>query len=414
MDKQTHYLTAEQAAKELQVSLPTLYAYVSRGMIRSEEAEGNSRARRYLAEDVQRLRERKEQRREPGKAAETALNWGAPVLESAMTLIDGGRLYYRGQDAMTLAVSRSVEQVASLLWTGETEKEADLFPTEPGGRDELSPRCLSVLPHLNGLTPVEQFQALLPLAGTEDLAAYSLTPSAAQAGVRILRLLTAIACGGMRPREGIAANLQRAWLPENAAALPLLSAALILCADHELNVSAFTARCVASAGASPYMAVNAGLSALQGTRHGGHTERVEALFREADGEAEARTVLLRWRKRGESLPGFGHPLYPNGDPRGRLLLERITGLCPDAPVVRTANALAAEVADTLKEFPTIDFALVTLALALKLPPGSALTLFALGRTIGWIGHIIEQYAQDRLIRPRARYVGPPPGERKDI
>jgi citrate synthase len=184
--------------------------------------------------------------------------------------------------------------------------------------------------------------------------------------------------------------------------------ALILCADHELNVSSFTARCVASAGSPPYAVVSAGLAALQGVRHGGNCMRVEALLREAERPENAATTMADRIKRGDGAPGFGHRLYPQGDPRGRLLLEQATLLRPEAPVVRLAAALAQEAERTLHDYPNLDFGLVTLCMALELPPGAALALFALGRTLGWIGHALEEYQAGRLIRPRAHYVGDPP------
>jgi excisionase family DNA binding protein len=110
---EVRYLTAGQAAKELGVSLATLYAYVSRGMIRSE-AVGRSRSRRYRAEDVRRLKERKERRRDPDGVVEGALHWGTPVMESGITLIADGRLYYRGRDVADLAAGSTVEEVAAL------------------------------------------------------------------------------------------------------------------------------------------------------------------------------------------------------------------------------------------------------------------------------------------------------------
>ena len=112
------YLTAGEAAEELGISLRTLYAYVSRGLIRSEAVGGKRRNRRYRAEDVWRLKERKEQRRDPARVTESALDWGAPVMESSITLITGGRMYYRGHDAVILSEDHTLEQVAELIWTG--------------------------------------------------------------------------------------------------------------------------------------------------------------------------------------------------------------------------------------------------------------------------------------------------------
>jgi citrate synthase len=403
------YLTAQEAARELGISLPTLYAYVSRGLIHSEATGGSKRTRRYWAEDVQKLKERQEQRRDPAKAVETALHWGAPVLESAITLLANDRLYYRGYDALELATQRSVEQVAALIWTGELAPAGSALFSQAVGA--LSPECQTVRPHLTSLSPVEAFQVMLPLAAVNDLAAYDLRPAAvAQTGARIMRLLTMLAAGDQPAGLGIAQTLQQGWTPHNAQATALLNAALILCADHELNVSSFTARCVASAGSTPYQVVLAGLAALQGIKHGRVTERIELFWREAGIPAGVRSTLANYLKRGETIPGFGHPLYPQGDPRGRLLLELTTAAYPELPAVKLAQAMVAETFELIGEYPTIDFGLVTLAQTLRLPASGAITLFALGRTIGWIGHAIEQYQLDRIIRPRAQYKGRQPGE----
>lgn len=158
--------------------------------------------------------------------------------------------------------------------------------------------------------------------------------------------------------------------------------------------------CVASAQATPYAVVIAGLSALSGHRHGGYTARVAALLGEVGDPAHARAVIRERLQRGEEIPGFGHRLYPDGDPRAKRLLDLTTATYPDAPMV----ALVQAVLEAVGEHPTIDLALVTLAGTLNLGREGALMLFALGRTIGWIGHAIEGYTAD-LIRPRARYVG---------
>jgi citrate synthase len=401
------YLTAQEAAAELGVTPATLYSYVSRGLIRSEAVDEAKRVRRYWREDIEKLKMRKEQRRNPAKLVETALHWGAPLLESAITLIQDSQLYYRGYDVLYLIANHTVEEVAALIWAG------DLKARVPGLHDLPQPptsaRLLAILPQLAGLPLVERFQTLLPLAEAGDLAAYDLRPAAvAQTGARILRLLVATAAGDLAVEGTIAGGLQQSWAPEEPQAAELIKAALILCADHELNVSSFTAHCVASAGATPYQAVIAGLAALQGVKHGRSTERVEVFLKEIDDPARIRQALAGRLKRGETVPGFGHPLYPEGDPRAKALLERIAAIYPESAVVKLAGEVAAEALNLIGEAPNIDFGLVILAQTLKLPPGGPIALFALGRMIGWIGHAIEQYQLDRIIRPRAKYVGPPP------
>jgi citrate synthase len=403
----TRYLTAREAAEALGISLTTLYAYVSRGLIRSESADASRRTRRYRAEDIEKLRQRQEQRQDPARAVENALHWGAPVMESAITLIADGSLYYRGKNALELALRATVEEVAALIWTGDAGAAGGLFSSPV----RLPDRCRILAAELEALLPFEACQLFLPLAAVDDPGAYDLRPGAvAQTGARILGMMSRVAAGwGLEPAPDggtdIAGLLQRGWVPDRSDVRPLLSAALILCADHELNVSSFTARCIASAGSPPYAVVIAGLAALQGVKHGGHVERVEALMREAGSPAGVRTALASLLRRGGGIAGFGHRLYPAGDPRGRLLLEQVAALRPDAPAVALSREVVRQARELTGEHPTIDLALVTLARALELPPGSALALFALGRTIGWIGHAIEQYQLDRMIRPRARYIG---------
>lgn len=405
------YVSAQEAAEVLGVSAATLYAYVSRGLIRSELTESSNRLRRYHWEDIERLKERKELRRNPAQAAAKALHSGSPVLESALTLIVDGRLYYRGQDATTLATTRSVEDVASLLWLGDRAPASfSLFGTDNW---QFPTRCAAmhkrVTDVLTDITPIELFQVMLPIAAIEDLAAYDLHPLAvAHTGARILRLLTLIAIGRQNSNAPIAQTLQQGWLPRQPESITLLQAALILCADHELNVSAFTARCVASANSIPYAVVTAGLSALQGAKHGGYTDQVEAFLREVRIPEHTRASITSRLKRGEHLPGFGHFLYPEGDPRAKILLELTAKMYPQTAAVALGKAVVTQVRQTIGQHPTIDFALAIIAGALRLPPGTALAIFALGRTIGWIGHAIEQYQLDQLIRPRAQYVGPQP------
>ncbi len=151
----------------------------------------------------------------------------------------------------------------------------------------------------------------------------------------------------------------------------------------------------------------AGLAALQGVKHGGVTRRVQALFQEVGRPSQAHAVLSGRLKRGETIPGFGHPLYPAGDPRARLLLELLQRV-DTSDQLALAQAIASQAQRLIGELPTIDFALVCLARTLELPEEAAIMIFAIGRTVGWLAHAIEQYRINSLIRPRARYIGPLP------
>jgi citrate synthase len=403
------YLTAAEVTELLGITPATLYAYVSRGLIRSESVEGDSRARRYHTEDALNLKERKAQRQNPARAAENALDWGTPLLDSALTLITDDHLYYRGCDALALARDHTIEQVAALLWRGSMAQADALF-----ARRNAPASVLEGMQSQVNLSLVQRLYIALALASEDDLLAYDLSaPNVAATGARILGLMAAV-LANRQSAEAIVPLLRAGWCAERPDAEWFLNAALILCADHELNVSSFTARVVASAETPPYGVVIAGLAALQGVKHGGNTEQVEALLREIREPADARTVIVERLRRGERIPGFGHKLYHDSDPRAHFLLDALNDAYPDAEVVRLAAEIIRVLRETLDLAPNVDFALVLVARLFDLPRGAALGLFALGRTIGWIGHAIEQYETKLLIRPRARYTGIPPRAENDI
>jgi citrate synthase len=402
----SRHLSAKEAAEALGIRPTTLYAYVSRGLVRSEAAGIGKRNRRYRTDDIRALKQRKDLRHNPRKAIEGALHWGEPIMESASTLIADGHTYYRGHDVVALIASRTTEEVAALIWTGDFAAASSLFESQA----EIPSRYLAISKHLANISTVEALQILIPVAAADDILACDLRQEAvARTGARILQLVSAFASGN-RKGKSIAQVLQSTWLPLKPKAAQLINATLILCADHELNVSSFTARCIASAGSTPYAVVIGGLAALQGVKHGRASERIEAFFREARTPAGLRRVMTAYLKRGDKIPGFGHPLYPEGDPRGREILKLVSTLFPKSSAATLAAAAMEEAMRLIGERPTIDFGLVIAARALGLPRDGATTLFAIGRTVGWIGHAIEQYQRARIIRPRARYIGDLPSK----
>lgn len=402
MKTSTAWISAAEAARALGVTRATLYAYVSRGRIRSEPTPGPTRERRYSREDVERARRRAEERRDPDKLAAHALQWGLPVLESSITLIAGDALYYRGHDVVALARNSSVEAVASLIWTGRLDGAACELPTASG---RGAPRGHVRPP---GAPFIARAQSALALAAAVDPQAFDLRrESVVCAGRRILGLMVATAAPRARG-DTVDAMLARGWRVR-AGGEELIRAALIACADHELNVSAFTARCVASAGSHPYAVVIAGLAALEGVKHGGSTARVESLLASMRRTRSLRAALTERLRHGLPIEGFGHPLYRNGDPRSAALLQMLGERFPRSPELRFVREFARVAGSLTGELPNLDFGLAAVSRVLSLPATSGVTLFAIGRTIGWVGHAIEQYALNEIIRPRARYVGVVPG-----
>ena len=399
------HLSAAAAAQRLGVSRATLYAYVSRGLIRSRPASprrpgASARGRRaheYAREDVERLVTQTLGRRDPLGVAQRALEFdGLPVLSSALCLIDGGRLYYRGRDAVELSAAARFEEVAALLWDGTCRLPEPHAPPAAAarrrlGRLDFAAAAISHLAQLNERAPA----GLLDPDGVRA------------AGAHILAELVALVRGFEPGRGGVAQRAAEGLGARGPAARRAIEAALILCADHELNASAFAARVVASAGATPCMAVIGALGALSGQRHGGTTASVAALF---DERGSASDVVAARVSRGELIPGFGHRLYPDGDPRAQRLLE----LCPKGAARTRALALASAVEGAIGVRANVDFALVALSRALRLAPHAPFALFAIGRSAGWIGHVLEQHIAGTLIRPRARYVGVAPGAAPEV
>lgn len=395
------YLTSKEVTEALQITPATLYAYVSRGLIRSETSPDDPRQRRYLAEDVQRLLERKAQRQDPSQAVQQkvqqALHWGAPVMDSALTLITNGELYYRGQRVSALAQSAGFEDVCGLLWLDDMEAGERLFA-------ESQP--------VSSLMPIEtptasaliRMQIALAASAEADLQAFDHSPqNVARIGVRIIQhMIRSATSAPINPGMTVAEAVAQGW---DADITPLINAALILCADHELNVSAFTARAIASADASPYQAVIGALAALQGYRHGGATQRVDTMLQVFEAAPDRLTAMRRWLQGGQTLAGFGHHLYPEGDVRAGVLLDLLDRHVNQHPALDLAAQVIDFASQTVGQHPNVDFALVVLQRAFELQADVALTLFALGRTAGWIAHIIEQYEVDTMIRPRATYTG---------
>lgn len=395
------YLTAGEATARLGVKAATLYAYVSRGLIRSEAAPDGTRSRRYHAGDVQALLARQGLRRDPDGAVQdavgSALDWGGPVLDSALTRIADGRVTYRGHDVLTLAETSSVEAVAALLWADNPDAWAAL-PL----RARLHP---GALPPAG--TPLEAFAYALTHAGAHDLTAHDARPQAGPVhAARVLNLLYAALerHHGVPPAPDLRlhARLARVWgVPAHA---ELLRRALVLLADHELNVSTFTARVAASGGAGLPHATLAALAALQGPRHGLAALDAAELLNHAARDG-ARAALRSATRRHGHPPGFGHRLYPAGDPRGAALLDALALQLGHSAAVRSAQELRAVMAGETGEAANVDLALGALVLALDQPPEAAVVVFALARAVGWLAHALEALGSGRMLRPRARYIG---------
>jgi citrate synthase len=389
------FVSADEAAKLLGVKLSTLYAYASRGLVKSR-GPSRTEGHYYDRADLERLLARSRARKGHTAVAASALRWGEPVLDSAITAIDERGPRFRGQLATELvSAGKSFEQVAELLWTGKLPAETPRFrevvtqSTRPASGRPLA----TLFAVLSREAASEQFEALERAAELE------------RARGLLMRLARHVGPVPVRAGPSVAATVVRALgLDASAEVTRAIDTALILLADHELNVSSFAARVTASAGSGLAASWLAGFAALTGARHGGASGVVEAWVREIGSAARASRALARMTARGHAIEGFRHTLYPAGDPRTTPLLQMARQIGGKSPGVRVIEA-AIRYFEPRGGKPNVDVGLAALSAALGAPAGTGTLLFAVGRSAGWVAHILEQREAGYLLRPRARYVG---------
>jgi citrate synthase len=423
----TEWIGAAEAAQRLGIKQASLYAYVSRGVLRRRRDVGG-RASMFDAGEVDELARKGRPRRvNGGSLAEL-------VIESALTEITSTTQRYRGYDATDLALRCSFEDVAMLLWTGVLPGGGPGSAAAQGSDWQATAEALAAgraaqaaLPA--GTLPLERLQVIVPaLAATDQFRLHLDLPAVVQAGKALVAgmagaLPDASAAASAPGRAGVAgagsAGAGSAGLGVAARLAPklcagpvpsglvrVLNAALVLVADHELAASTLAARVAASMRADPYAVVATGLGAMGGALHGGAALGAELMLGSASSPADAPRVVGDLLRRGEKLPGFGHFVYTDGDPRANLLLRLISEFAPDAPQLAVASAVTDEARRRALPEPNIEFALAVLAGVAGMIRGSGEAIFATGRTAGWLAHALEEYERNIPIRPRSVYTGP--------
>jgi citrate synthase len=394
----TRMLESVEAARRLGVKLPTLYAYVSRGVLVSHPAPEGRRSL-FAAEDVEALAKRSR----GGRTTETRL---ATVVTSTTQLRDDGPVY-RGTPATVLATTVPYEQAAELLWRGDPahtpwEPVALRPPPELGASDRL--RWAVVMagagdPLRSDLRPSSVVAVARRLVATmvEVLPVPVPRPDAPAPGPA-----PPLELGDNRWEHTVAGTLTARLAPEpDTELVRAVNAALILLADHELATSTVAVRVAASARANLYDAVLAGLGVVAGPLHGGASQLAYGLVRDAAelGPERALDETLRWQHR---LPGFGHTIYQGDDPRFTVLKGLVDDLWPPGrrQVLDTLLALAAERAIP---GPNVDLGLAALTRAAGMAEDGGRTIFTIARVAGWTAHYLEEL-EERPIRYRARAV----------
>jgi len=354
------------------------------------------------------------------------------VSTSDICFIDGreGRLIYRGYDVDDLAVQSTFEEVVYLLWYGAlpTKKEYDAFykTLSATATRRLPPKLVALLRGLpKKTTPMEVLRTGVSALSAFDpddpdnsreaeiRKAMRLTaqmPTLVAAWERIRRGKAPIA---PNPKLNLAANFLYMMFgkkPTDLAA-KTFDVALILHADHEFNASTFAARVTAATLSDMYSAVTSAIGALKGPLHGGANEQVMAMLEEVGKPERAAAFVEEAFQKKRRIMGFGHRVYQRGDPRARHLMrmsERL-GQAAGAPEwYQISQKIHAEVQARKQLLPNVDFYSASVYHVLGIPRDLFTPIFAVSRVCGWTAHVLEQLANNRLIRPRAEYRGPAP------
>ena len=393
-------LSAAEAAARLGVKKETLYAYVSRGLIQPIREDG-SRLSRFASRDVDQLRSRR--RRRPQGELDT-------VVSTGLTLVEDGNLRIRGVDLVAaVRAGASFEVVADLLW-GDSGAPDTHWPEPDISVRGVVRNAVRGLP--DSAPPLDRLRtAVCALSANDPLRAHV----SHQAGVLAGRGLVAALPLAMDPTGGPATEERtvaaRLWcrLTSDAQSPPRLRAldgALALLADHGLATSTFAARVAASVRADVYSMVLAGMGAVAGALHGGASGRVRTLLELAHATNDAARAVEETLASSGALPGFGHGVYREGDPRQDALMRMIREAWPDDGRADVAWALKDLVEQGTGHRANVDYGLGVLIWLAGMRRGSGEAIFAIARTAGWIAHGLEEWQETPLrFRPRARYVG---------
>ena len=348
--------------------------------------------------------------------------------DSAICFIDGkeGRLIYRGYDALDLARNSTFEEVAYLLWYGRlpglTEFQAFLdgftggmlLPVETTMILRMFPRAATSMEVLR--TAVSSLGHWDPDSGNTRLDA------SLRKAQRLTERIPLIIAAHQRlkdgqepitpiPNHGIAYNFLytlQGKVPD-ADIVRALDVALILHADHELNASTFAARVTAATMSDIYSAMTSAIGALKGPLHGGANADVMEMFETIGTPEKAESWILDRLAAKGKIPGFGHRVYKCEDPRVGILreyAEQLTRKAGDTRFYEIAQIIEKTMLANSKVFPNVDFYSGTLYRAMGIPTELFTPIFAMSRAVGWSAHILEQWLNNRLIRPSAHYVGP--------
>lgn len=384
MENLNDWIDVTAALELMQVKRESLYAYVSRGYVRSRPKGDGSRASLYAAADIDAMAARRRRSRKRADIAQSTMKWGEPILETRISTVRGGRLIFGARDACDMADTCTLEETAHHHWRSRHHPDSTVQPDiiYISEASTAKARAFDYLAHLAPQSPHGLGRMREPLA----------REAAAILSGFADNLIGTAYDGAIHRRFGHAWNL-------NAQETDIIRRALVLISDHELNASTFAVRIAASAGTSLSAAALAGLSTLSGPLHGDASQQAVDYLSSALKVDRNVQTLNSGDNSYSSIPGMGHTLYPKGDIRAKVLIAAIN---PDD----TIEKLVEQFEVISGSPPNIDMAHAVLSVQLDLPRDAAFTLFAMGRLAGWLAHAIEQIESAHLIRPRAIFKDP--------
>ena len=402
-------MTSREAARRLGIKIETLYAYVSRGILESQ-VSADGRSSMFDPRAIEALARRGRPRQ---SSRSTSLSM---LIETRLTSLAPSGVRYRGVPAADLAMTHRFEDVADFLWLG------DLRST----RDPWTGEVLRIDP---GLSLGDSLRVIAATAAASLPRAASFAPAdVAAVGRRLVATITdslPLAGDGRAPRltlpddesshstpirSTIAGRLWTRLSPRRPTPgmLAVVNAAMVLLADHDLAASTFGVRVAASTRADPGAVVTAGLGVLSGPLHGSASRITREMFDRA-GEVGATRAVGEILGAGKRIPGFGHSVYVDIDPRAVVLLDLIRHATGRTRAMDIVDDVFAAVSARIDQHANVDFALGALTLLTGMPPDGGEAIMSIARIAGWLAHAIEEYAEAPLrFRPRASYIGPVP------
>lgn len=351
---------------------------------------------------------------------------GIVAAASSISSIIDGVLTYRGIDIDDLAANATFEEVAYLLWYGKLPNRSELDALQKQ-LDQYAAIPQAVIDQIKLYPPDTNSMAALRTAVSSlalyDPSANDMSPEANQLkAIKLQAQLPTIIAAFARIREGkepvapkqgvsIAYNFlyMLTGNEPSEVAVKALDQALVLHADHELNASTFASRVTVATLSDIYSGVTSAIGALKGPLHGGANEAVMVMLEEIGSFANVEGYINNALANKQKIMGFGHRVYKNGDPRAKHLqkMSRELGKLTGNMELYEMSVKIEELVTGQKGLkPNVDFYSASVYTTLEIPRDLFTPIFAISRVSGWSAHILEQYQDNRLIRPRADYVGP--------